>query len=764
MTDSNITTPFDKGKDYIKVIKTNIKSILHDDNKKHYLSIISNLVINTNKIHTRACEFIKFYCIYLYDNNLEIPFIDKEFVCDIFDVITVRKSNKGYTQPTNKQFNDLIRFYNDYYSKIVISDNDDFKDEIETIEELNILSKLELINLCKTKNIYYSGTKTVLIDRINKFNIENKNGSLFYDKMSYLLAYEAIDIVKNINNNIKEHFFTHLNKFVNHSFSKKEKGVEISKIKDKDVRKIEYKKLNIELKNIKDDLITIFDKKIKFKSDKKHHKWIKQHRQFIIPNKDSFDKNSIPYDIESNTQDYLSSFIYIGKQLELLNNDENVEYVEYDNDFEDEDIGNKKYKIRLFNIIPLRTNIIPKHITIDTCGLIQNFLGDKSTSDYYKKYKKQPGMQHDLWSDVFNLEDDIFTTRNRFKPKQAKKRDSYIDKNYKFNYMIKTDGISVSILFIKLDNNGNPLKFDENKFDKERQKPCYIEDETNFKGFEDFVCADPNKEDLIYCASKSKDKNGNLKVFRYTQNQRRVETRKKKYCKIIDKINKESLIEGKTIKEHEAILSSYSRKTNSFEEFKEYLIHKNKLNNTLYEHYKQYLFRKLKLNSYINTQKSESKMIRNFKNKFGGPNKVKFIIGDYDSGSYNMKSKEPAINKRFRRIFKNNGYKVYLVNEYKTSVTCNNCHDDKLETFRQRISKNPRYLNKCKKENKAPKAKSVNGLLRCTNVKECKLVHNRDKNAVQNMIHIVNAIIETGERPVIFKRKATESPSLILPR
>jgi hypothetical protein len=152
-------------------------------------------------------------------------------------------------------------------------------------------------------------------------------------------------------------------------------------------------------------------------------------------------------------------------------------------------------------------------------------------------------------------------------------------------------------------------------------------------------------------------------------------------------------------------------------------------------------------------------MIRNFKKKFGGPNEVKFIIGDYDSGSYNMKNKEPAINKRFRRIFKNNGYKTYLVNEYKTSATCNGCHDDGLEKFRKRVSKNPKYLNKCKKKNKEPKAKYVNGLLRCMNVKECELVHNRDKNAVQNMIYIVNTIIETGERPDIFKRKANESPS-----
>ena len=48
--------------------------------------------------------------------------------------------------------------------------------------------------------------------------------------------------------------------------------------------------------------------------------------------------------------------------------------------------------------------------------------------------------------------------------------------------------------------------------------------------------------------------NGNLQTFRYTQNQRRLETRLKKYNIIIDKINKETKIENQTIKEIETEL------------------------------------------------------------------------------------------------------------------------------------------------------------------------------------------------------------------
>lgn len=45
-----------------------------------------------------------------------------------------------------------------------------------------------------------------------------------------------------------------------------------------------------------------------------------------------------------------------------------------------------------------------------------------------------------------------------------------------------------------------------------------------------------------------------------------------------------------------------------------------------------------------------------------------------------MKGKEPVILKKIRRIFKNTGYKTYLVNEFRTSKLCNHCHEE-IETF-----------------------------------------------------------------------------------
>jgi len=311
--------------------------------------------------------------------------------------------------------------------------------------------------------------------------------------------------------------------------------------------------------------------------------------------------------------------------------------------------------------------------------------------------------------------------------------------------MIRTDGISCCVLFVKVDANRKPLpKTWQNKQCCQEENIDYIEkaiidDIKNMK----VVCADPNYSDLIYCGSK--DEKGNLQTFRYTQNQRRLETRMKKYSKIKDKLSKETLVNEQSVKELETTLCSLNSKTCDYDKFKKYCIEKNKINYQLYTYYEERCFRKFKLNAYTNTQKSELKMVKNFQNKYGNPNKTIFVMGDYDKGDYHMKGKEPVICKKFRRIFNNAGYKIYLVNEFRTSKLCNCCHND-LDFFLERPSKKPKYKKKNKTE-------ICHGLLRCQSVKhKCEIIHNRDKNAVQNMLNIVSSVFNTGKRPYLFCR------------
>ena len=633
--------------DYMKTIKTNLLNVLKDDS---ILPIIQDLVIRTNKIVIHACQFIKLYCIHLFDNNMQLPIIDKKLITNTFIIITQRKDKRGS-----------------------LSD-DKYSDEMK-----------------RMKVFYEEHYKQTIYD----------NEVIYYDKLPYILAYEAIDIETNINTNIKEHFITHLHKFVNISFNLQQQKDEIKQIKDKDIRKEKYKAITDELNKVKYDLLSLSND---FKSDSKYHEWIKEQRKYVLPDKKTFDKDSIHYDLCSNTQDYLKGYIYMNKQLENLN-DENI---------------------RLFNVLPLRSNIVPKHICIDTCGLISNFLGEESTTPHYKNYKQYDN-QHKLWDRFFNLKDKIFKK-----------------KHYTFNYMIKTDGVAVSILFIRLGTDNQPLKYNPCKTSSE-ENINYIEDEiiTDELRSKKIVCIDPNYSDLIYCGSR--DENGKLQTFRYTQNQRRLETRVKKYNKMLDQFNKQNTIQGQNVKEIETVLSKYNKKTCNYNNFKDYLIEKNKLNYLLYSHYENKLFRKLKLNIYINTQKSESKMIKNFNRKFGNPDNTLCIMGDFDKSNNHMKGLEPVICKRFRRLFRNAGYKTHMINEFRTSKLCNCCHKE-IEPFMTRLSHKP-------KDNKIEKKILVNGLLSHKEDKhECEIIHNRDKNAVQNMLYIVKHIFETGKRPEAFNR------------
>ena len=651
--------------DYMKTNKDNIKNIIRNPN---ILPIINDLVSRTNKIVIHTYQFLKLYLIMLYDNNQYFPVIDKQFLCDIFKVVTKRISNQGGY--TDKNMPQQLIILNDFYNSV------------------------------------YSNTIA-------------GNEIIYYDKLSYILAYEAIDMVTNIQNNIQEHFLQHLFKYVHLVFDIKNKSQQITlDNKDKVIRKQLHKELYDEIKKVKDDLISFGE----LTSLPKYHKWIIQERINLYRNKTSFDNDSIHYDLKSHTMDYLKSMFYLSRKFEGINDD--IIQFNLTND-------KKKKEIRNFNVLSLRTNIIPKNICIDTSGLIYNFLENVSPYEYLKIYK-EGNNQFMLWDNYFNL------NKKSFKKDKSK---------YIFNYMIKTDGVSCSILFIKVDENCIPLKKTfKNKKSTEELNLDYIENTeiTNEIKNKRIICCDPGEIDLLYCGSYNKE--NKLETFRYTQNQRRLESRNKKYNKLIDKLTKESYVNYITVKELETTLSDLNSKTTNYEKFFNYIVEKNKVNKELYNHYEQYIFRKLKLNRFTNTQKSEEKMINNFKNKFGNPEDTIFIIGDYDRGDYHRKGKEPTILKRFRKIFKNAKYETYLINEFRTSKICSCCNGE-LDKFLVRKSQKP----KLKKEDKE---ETVHGLLRCQSIKpKCEKIHNRDKNAIQNMLNIVSTIFEKGKRPEIFCRE-----------
>ena len=660
--------------DLMKINKNALVNIIkctNPYNKDGPYCIILYAIYRTNKIVIHTYNFLKLYILYLFERNEELPIIDVHFVKMIMKVVSIRADNRGgrSSKETLKTIAILTDFYNKFYKP--------------TIDE---------------------------------------NDIVYDDKLSRVLDYEAADIVKNINTNIKEHYVDYVKKFINVKFGWKQRIAKINNNKKLNLENQKKMKCELfqEFYNIRSDILNVDNNNLS--SLNKYHDWIKIMKKKIIPKKE-FKKDSVYYDIRCDPQKFLKPMIFINSELERLSTEDNP--------------------IKLFNVLPLRTSVIPSYVTFDTTSLVHLFIKTdaKKYTDNINKYKEE------LWKKFFHTKKRVFKKNG-----------------YEFHYMIKTDGIACSILFDKVDELGNSievfnLKHMEELADKEDKR--YIENQENIKRLlrnKNYVCIDPNLSDLIYCMDPKKNK------FRYTQNQRIKETGTKKYRRIIEERKKEpsirimngnKIIDTVTIKQMETKLSEFNSKTCDFGEFIKYLRMKNAINYCLYSEYVNGCYRKYRWKRYMNCQRSEDKMLNRFENKFGDSRKTTIIMGDYDNKGIHMKGKEPAITKRFRKLFRKRGYKVYLINEFRTSMLCNKCHE-KVETFQKRESKKP-----CNKG----KITKVWGLVRCTN-KECKPhmkvrkpknkygvnIYNRDTNAVVNMINIVKSLIETGERPKKFTR------------
>jgi len=525
-----------------------------------------------------------------------------------------------------------------------------------------------------------------------------QDDKLDYTYMSNVLSYLTEDIITMYENNIQTHYVDYVERFVNVVWKKKMLTEKIRKLcKTKREREARIRNLCNELRKIKNDLLNV-DTNVKYTSKYYYHSWITEQKKRILPNKTKFQKDSVYYDLKCKVMDYFPSMITMMKQVE--------------NELE-----------TISNVFPLRSGITPNYIRLDTITLVHSLLrkeqgnkGDYTDEGNTKKHEDK------IWQFFFRTERKLFTKTG-----------------YSFHHMISTDGVGVSILFLRNDFVGKPLPSSKKGISRE----LYIDELNTDLRNKKIVGIDPGKEDLIYCVDgASKDANH----FRYSQNQRRKETKMKKYNNIILAM-KSNKIQGKTIIEYETELSSYNRKTLNIYKFKEYLQTKNRINHILFEFYQRELFRKLKFGRYINTKRNEQKMISNFRKIFGTPEDVVVCIGDWQQKKQ-MKFKEPTLGIGMRSLFRKNKYKVYLVDEFRTSCKCSKCDGGACEKFL--VRKNPKPTK--------DDMRLVHGLLRCKS--GCGL-WNRDRNGSSNIYKIAYQAIHKLERPSYLCREIKSNQAVL---
>ena len=624
-----------------------------------------------------------------------------------------------------------LRTHIGHFLKLYILDKYHKNQQIPTITRGIIAACCKTLINGSNKGPKIKGSTESILLSFNKF-YENVYNKLNYSKinginMSGIIDNIEIDVLKNIENNIKLNFFKYMKRFINASFKITNNEI-LSKFSGKE--KINMKKqLSEQLYKIYNDLLNHTKE-----SDIQYHEWIDAYQSKILPKKS---KHSYQIDINNDPQKYIPYMIYMNIKLE-------------------------KKQSKLFQVFPLKSSSIACYVPFDTKTLIEIFI-KKDKNKYFKNIRD---IKKDVWNIIFNMDHNIFKMEG-----------------YTFDYRISTDGYAVSLQFInnkyiekenkkknaklaglkkaKKENKTKTIKEIElnKKIKQENKKQQNIQKAIEYKNKTDKpkkaiefpyideltdvqienmnvtkkVFVDPGKKNLLTMM----DDYGNKLV--YSNKERLYKTKRLKYMKKIQSYKKKRYID-----KFEHILSNYSSKTCNYEKFKEYIYYKNNINKILIKEYKKNIFRQYRWYSYINTNRSEKELITKIKEKFG--KHLTIIIGDWSIGKQMrnfISTPMIGLKRKLKEYFD-----VYQIDEYKTS-----CINYKTETACENLYL-PDKKGILRKLHSVLTFKMENKRIGCIN---------RDFNAVNNMRKIADYWFNNHSRPVIFKR-ASKKKVTTLPK
>ena len=574
---------------------------------------INDLCFRVSEITRHTYQFIKLFLIYRLENGLSYPKISDSTIKVAMSLVSARKRARTSKSPYLKCMQD---FYEQHYKPIQVQEKED-------------------------------GTC-----------------------MNDMLKVVCIQIITNVENHVKGHFYNYIKKLAKVHLYNEEKDYS--------------NKLTV---LIKDLYYGTFD------SDSMYHALIKQFSPDIQAAKRIYSRKpqeclKVLYDIN----------LEIEKQAKLLH--EQKETIKPSNIIPDQKetikpstVPNQKLKKRVipkpFCFLPLKRSLIPDSIQISETISDTSFGG----TDFWDSLKAR-------------LE---YEFKNNIKP-------------YHEITSVQTDGISLSVRFQRGEHKWGTKKV------KQTNPEHYMQDLTRRKIREvrdlHAVGIDPNKGNLAYC-------NDGESKLRYTQNQRQVESGRRKYRKI--RLLKEKDCRSKMDPEDDwdlrgnlMLLALYSGNSMTYDSFQDYVFQKNQYAQRFLDQYRQPFYRKFRFNAKINVKRSEACFLNKFEKVFGPPSDVIIGYGDWEQRQGISFGKEPTLGKGMRTIFRKRGYKVFLINERATSKTCCICYADNEYNFLKR--KDPRPWMEEKEQD-------VWGLSRCTNG-NCRAIHNRDHCSSSNILSI----------------------------
>ena len=437
--------------------------------------------------------------------------------------------------------------------------------------------------------------------------------------------------------------------------------------------------INKTTNDITEDKKELFEFKHKLlmleETNEKFNKWKLTHLQHILPTNIN---KSIYYHVKVRQFEYLKGMLYMNSILEIQEN-------------------------KLFQPLPLRNNIIPKNMKFDTSCIAELFCHENEKKG--EILKKIMNYQNILWSSLLNMKHRIF--KNKY---------------YTFHNEITTDGISCSLLFIRKDCKGEENKNKQiNSVDYDYISIEELDKQQldNLKS-RNIVGLDPGKRSLVYMM----DGQGNK--LQYTAPQRKKESMAKRNQIILQREKKNN-----KINEYENVLSLQNSKSVNYNNFKSYLVEKDKLNKQTTEFYKKEVWRKMKFRQYSYGNKSIDTFLNNIENTFG--ENLLICYGNW-SRSSQMKHFMPTMNKGLRKLI-HKRYDTITINECNTSKKCCDCFQD-LKHYRNKENKEEFRLLVCSN---------------CVSCENKKIVfRTRDANSSINIMNLGKCWIYKQQRPSEF--------------
>ena len=605
-----------------------------------------------------------------------------------------------------------------------------------------------------------------------------------YTNLYTPIDYMAIQVVTMFENNIKKHFIKYVTMYVDcyrdkiNVFSNIDSNNNLSS-EQKEAQKRQFK--NVSNRIVRDILSTNMivmngNLVVNYQSGEDRDT-LDMLRRNALPNKIIFHQASILEDLKQFPFDYLHGMLVMMKLLHQ-----------------------RGYKLP--NLFPQKSSNIPGHFRIDTSTMIDmlyplkrdEFLNNaycayvnQRTGGVSKANASKAGYMRNnqdlLWSIFFktNIKGLFHGYRELDRPNIP---NPFVDNHaYTHHYMIETNGVSASVICIQKTYAG----ICKPKNPSYTYVEPYIHDigpakRAELQALPNFAAIDPNKRDLLSCVLIDKNEYNNaidpaaridvmknMKKWRHTQDKRRRRqrnnknrrrwrhTKGKRRMRQITKQNRRRLqrekketldTEGISIQAREAELSRFDKKTLSFEAYKQYCYHSNKLKHFVGPFYKLKKHRNRQFRAFGIQQKLDTELINEFQKVIGSPATTVVFMGDWCDRQH-RRFNEPVKGKGFRQLFRKAGYQVFLVDEFKTSKMCSECQADGAicETFRH--VKNP----KPKSRQRFPTI-TCHGLVRCTN---CGRLWNRDPNAASNIWVLGNAAVNNEERPQYLRRTPNEA-------